>query len=774
MGAPASPAFDKPSHQRRPAIRDFVACTGALAMSVAVSPAAAQSGQWAYCGGPLVPPMPESDVTGNRVSGQADRAKYVGDKARYTLFGDAKVRRGDRQVSGERLRYDDAEGTVKGDGGLRLREPGVAVEADRGQFQLADDTGEAEDVNYRFATGHLHGEATRMFLLGDERTRYESVTVTTCNPGDEIWELRASEVTVDEGEGFGEAWNARLALGGVPVAYTPWLRFPVGRERQTGFLAPVIGSGDEGGFRASAPFYWNIAPNYDATITPTFFADRGAKLDTQFRYLEPWITGELNLDYLPSDDLANKDRWAINQRHDIAFGEHLRARVRQQRVSDVEYPDDFDTSFNGNTERFLESEAAVSWSERDWSLNGDFQNFQTIDDTISKRSKPLERAPSLDFRYDPARTLGPTWVDYDLEATGTRFAHPNESLVTTGDRLDVTPRVSLPLETLGYFFEPAVRLRHTSYDLDRRKGASGEPETLDRTLPIYSLDAGLFFERPASLLGDNVKQTLEPRVFFVHTPQENQQDLPRFDTQLAQLTFGQLFEPDRFTGADRVGDQTRASFGVTSRFVDEVTGREYFSLSGGGLAHFEEREVTIGNSTREGARFDDDLNETGLTALVSEAEINLPGGLSADVEGLLDPNDTGNYELRNRLRYKSSSGVILNGRYRMRQLNNSRREETANASAALPVSRRWTLLGAVRVDLIDDQADAAFAGIQYQSCCFALRGAYRTQLDSNAGGGGGTQRNDSIMFELELKGLGGFGDELVTLFRDGVPGYNGR
>lgn len=751
-------------------IRGLTVSTG-LIIGVASTPAAAQGGEWAYCGGPLVPAMPAAEGGADTVTGEADRARYDGQARQYVFIGDATVQRGDRQISGERLSYREGEETVEGQGGLRLREPGVAVEATEGSFRLDEETGQASDVRYRFAEGHLHGEAASMTFLSDQRTRYRSVTMTTCNPGEEVWELRASEVTVDQGEGFGEAWNARLALGGVPVAYTPWLRFPVGRERQTGFLAPAIGGGGDNGFTTTVPFYWNIAPNYDATITPKYFADRGGMLGTEFRYLEPWIEGRVRGSFLPDDERFGDDRWSINQEHDLRLGDQFRAEVDQQRVSDSEYPDDFNNSFNGNTERFLESRGSATWTASDWSVSTEVQNFQTVDETIPDASRPLERAPSVRLRYDPLETFGPRWLDYGLEAEGTRFAHPFESQVDTGDRFDTTARVSLPFETLGYFIEPAVSLRHTEYDLDRPTDA---PEQPDRTVPTYSLDAGLFLERPAPLFGDDTKQTLEPRVFFAHTPERNQDELPLFDTQLAQLSFNQLFRADRFTGADRVGDQERGSFGVTSRLVDNNTGREYVSVSGGGIVHFDERQVRIGNRRREGARFDDDINETGLTALVSEAELNLPGGLSANLDGLLDPNDTGNYQWRTRLRYKSSSGIILNGRYRMRQLNDSRVQELANASTALPVTRRWTLFGAIRVDLIDDEVESGFSGVQFEGCCYALRGVYRTELDSSPGPDGGTARDSSFMIELELKGLGGVGDDLTNFLNEGVPGYQRR
>jgi LPS-assembly protein len=751
-------------------MRRLAVSTGVV-MGVVTTPAAAQSGQWAYCGGPLVPAMPASEASGDTIKGEADKARYDGRTQRYTFIGNASVRRSDRQISGKRLSYDRGTDTVRGEGDMQLREPGVAVEATSGSFRLEDDTGEAEDVRYRFAEGHLHGDAASMTFLSDERTRYQSVTMTTCNPGDEIWELRASEVTVDHGEGFGEAWNARLAVGGIPVAYTPWLRFPVGRERQTGFLAPSIGGGGDNGFTAKAPFYWNIAPNYDATITPTFFAERGAMLGTELRYLEPWIDGEIRGSFLPDDDRFGEDRWSINQEHRLRLGNHFRAEVDQERVSDSEYPDDFDTSFNGNTERFLESRGSASWTSSDWSVSTEVQNFQTVDETIADADRPLEREPSVRFRYDPFETLGPRWLDYGLDAEATRFTHPFESQRDTGDRFDTTARVSLPFETLGYFIEPAVHLRHTDYDLDR---PTNEAEQPDRTVPTYTVDAGLFLERPAPLFGNDMKQTLEPRLFLAHTPERDQDDLPLFDTQPAQLTFGQLFRADRFTGADRVGDQKRASFGVTSRLVDGANGREYVSVSGGGIVHFDERDVQIEDSRREEARFDDDIDEEGLTALVSEAELNLPGGLSANLDGLLDPNNTGNHEWRTRLRYKSSSGIILNGRYRMRQLDDSRVQEFANASTALPVTRRWTLFGAVRFDLIDDEADTAFAGAQYEGCCFAVRGVYRSELDATGSSAGGTERDNTFMIELELKGLGGVGDDLTNFLSDGVPGYQRR
>jgi len=736
--------------------RISLAATTAAVAALGMSPGFAQTDRWVYCEGPLVAEMPADPGTGDRIAGSAEQARYDGQKGEYRLLGDATIRRGDRQISGERLNYSEAEQTVDAEGDVRLREPGVAVNARRGQFRLSDDTGEAEDINYRFAQGHLSGEAGRVSFLGDDRTRYEEVTLTTCEPGEEVWELRASEVTIDQGRGQGEAWNARLAVGDVPVAYTPWLQFPVGSQRQTGLLAPILGSNDDDGLTTGLPFYWNIAPNYDATITPRLFQKRGAMLDTQFRYLRPWIAGEIRTTYLPSDDRFGDDRWAINQAHRVASGTHLRARLEQQRVSDPDYPKDFDNSLDGNRERFLESRASATWSESDWSISADGQDWQTIDQTIAPVNQPLARRPRLRARYEPVTTLGPTWIDYGTEIEATRFAHPVASQRDTGDRWDATARISAPVETLGYFIEPGVQVRHTRYDLERPGNQATQPQ---RTVPSYSLDAGLFLERPAPLFGEATKQTLEPRLFLLYTPERDQDELPVFDTQRAQLTFDQLFRVNRFTGADRVGDAQQASWGLTSRLVDQSNGREYFSIAGGGIVYFADRAVTL----------DGQPETKELSELIGKAELDLPGGLSARLDGLVDPKETGNHEWRTALRYRGSAGVILNGQYRTRQVAGSRVRETANASAALPITRRWTVFGGIRYDLIERASDTGFTGLQYEDCCYAVRGVYRSTLDPQTQGG--TERDNTFLLQVELKGLGGVGNEITDFLNDAVPGY---
>ncbi len=720
---------------------------------------AQDNGRWALCAAPLLEPVAgdaEARATGRapvRIS--ADQASVSGSPPVYEFTGGVMLRRGDQTFTGEQLRYDTGAGEIQADGAIRLRESGLLIAGERARYWLAPERGRFEGVSeYRIAAGHLQGRAERIIREGPTVSRYEGVTLSTCLPGREFWTLRAGSAEIDTQSRQGRARDAVLAIGGLPVFYTPYLQFPVGDERLSGFLAPTIGQSQASGATVALPWYWNIAPDRDATLTPTLYGKRGLMLGGEFRYLEDWVEGEIDGSYLPDDDAFGEDRWSIDQDHRLAVGGSLRGRLHQQRVSDPFYTDDFSNDFDTRSAAFLESEASLAWARNGFTASVDTQYWQQIDQAIQEDDEPYAREPRLRLGYNPVDGIGP--LDYSLNAEVTEFTHP-VSERTRGRRVDMAPRIALPWRRLGYYLEPAVTWRYTDYDLDGT--LPGDDATPSRSMPLYTLDAGLFLERPGTLF-DGVYQTLEPRLFYRYAPKRDQSDLPVFDSAATTLTYSGMFRETTFSGPDRIEDGERLTTGVTTRFVDERSGREYLRASVGQIHYFGDREVAAdGDPARN------------QSEIITELRLNLPRGFSASTDYRWDPETSGNRSLRALLRWQGGSERIVNLGLRQRERDGDTTLDQAEASFTLPVATGWRLFGGLLQDLQGGDARERFLGVEQAGCCHAWRLVSRESLQRDPDRDG-ARLERAFMLELELRGLGGIGDRIRPFLRDEIDGYD--
>lgn len=715
-------------------------------------------GRWALCGAPLLEPVAgdptRRDAADTPVQIVADRGEIQGDPAIYQFDGNAVLTRADQTLRGERMRYERDAGLVIVEQSARLREAGLLIAGDSARYRLDADQGRFEGVGeYRIGAGHLQGSATRIIREGPVRSRYEGVTLSTCMPGDELWQLSATTASINTDTRQGRAWNAVLSIHDLPVFYTPYLQFPVGDERLSGFLAPTIGQSDTNGTTVSLPWYWNIAPNQDATITPTSYWKRGVLLDTEYRYLQTWIEGDISASYLPDDDRFGDDRWAIDQTHELRLGDSVRGELRQQRTSDTEYSNDFGDEFSYRSERFLESHARLGWAEGPFTAAVDTQYWQRVDRDASASSEPLAREPRLQLGYRPIRAPGPFDWSVDLETVA--FSHPDADR-TRGRRTDLNPRISLPWRTLGYYVEPAVSWRYTEYDL--KGDLPGETATPDRSMPIYSVDAGVFLERQSTLF-DGVYQTLEPRLFYRQAPTRNQADLPDFDTSAPSLTFSGLFRENGFSGVDRIEDGERLSLGLTSRFVDSASGRETLRVSVGQIFYTDDRTVAP-----------DDEATRDRSDYITELRLSLPQGFTAQADYRWDPEETGNNNLRTILRWQGRDRAAANLSFRRREAGGERVLDQVGGTVAMPVARGWRVFAGMLEDLEADETRERFIGLQQSGCCHALRLISRETLNRGAAGDA-ARLEQEILLELELKGLGGIGDRIQPFLSDEIDGY---
>lgn len=687
------------------------------------------------------PPLAPAPVDDTATRFSADRFSADAQGA-YVLEGNVSGTTGGRRIAADRMTYDAEGKTATAEGAVSYRDRSLLVDADSASFNLITDQGELTGTEYRLLDGPGRGRAARAELEGAARTRLERVTYTTCPPEDEDWVLSAKRVTLDHEEGIGSARDVVLRFGNLPIAWLPWASFPLDERRKTGFLFPTVGSGDDG-LDLSVPYYLNLAPNYDATLTPRLITERGLMLGGEFRYLTPSSAGELRFEYLPDDDITGDDRGIVHFDNVSRLSPRWRFDLSLNNASDNAYFEDFGDSLDVAATTFLHSQAALSGAGHWWETALVADDYQTLNNFANPDREPYRRLPRL---YASARrAIGDTPFFW---AAGGEVVYFDRDAGTTGSRIDLYPTLGARLDGAAGFLESRLGVRYTSYQLDRADG----PESPDRTLPVFSVDGGLVFERAWE---GGWRQTLEPRFFYLHVPYEDQDDLPVFDTTDLDFEFGQLFRDNRFSGADRLGDANRLTLALTSRLFDPETGRAPLTASIGQIAYFEEREVQLPG---------DPVATRDTSPLITEIEYSPVEAWSAVLGLHLDLEEGGTDKRVMGLRYRPDNGGLFNLSYRFRRGG----LEVADASAIWPMSDQWRLIARWYYDMDGGRTLEALGGLEYQSCCWAARIVARHYVHNRQG-----DTRDGIYVQLELRGLGTLGGSRAADVLDrGILGYS--
>lgn len=699
-----------------------------------------------------VPREGDRETSGTELS--AERFD-VSDRKVYTLDGSVEIRRADQFLAADSLRYDTAAGRYEAEGNVHYQDRGLLLGADRAEGELAEDRSTLQQVRYQLLEARGNGEADTAVVQG-EVSVLDRVTYTTCDPGSSGWQLRATLVELDQAEGIGTARNATLRLGPVPILYLPYASFPIDERRRTGFLFPSIGSSQDSGIDVSAPYYINLAPNYDLTLTPRLLAKRGAMLASEFRYLTPNHRGEISGTWLPNDDRTGDDRSSFGFQHYGRLGPLWNVRANINTVSDDRYFEDFGDSLTAASTSLLESTAGLYGRGRYWSASISAQDWTITDPFLPDGLEPFRRLPRLLYSYD--RPLQ-DWFVAGVRAETVVFDHDDRPGAT---RYDLYPYVAFPVERAAWYLRPQLAYRYTGYDLDAEYLERFESRSPSRGTPIASLDAGMIFERQAHLFGRGMLQTLEPRLYYLRVPYENQDDLPLFDTQELTFGFAQLFRSNRFSGADRQMDANQATFALTTRLLEESSGRERLSASIGQIRYFDPQRVRL-----PGVAYTDPAG----SALVGDVELVLSDRWRVGVSQQWDPEDELSDLSALRAQYRWGGAGVFNFAYRFRRetataLGNAVALEQVDASFVAPISERWRLVGRWNYSLLDESTLEALAGFEWESCCLAARVLTRHYVRNREG-----ERNNGIYIELELKGLATLGRKSGELLERAILGY---
>ena len=678
----------------------------------------------------------------------ADFAEIVDQQT--TLFrGDVSFSRADQILTADQVTHFKQSARVEARGDVYYRELGLSAHGQSAIMHLDDNRGTFDDVQFVLDQSPARGSASQIRILNPQQTEFDQVTYTTCEPGKTDWQLEAETLNIDDETGLGVARNVWVEFKDTPIFYTPYVSFPIDDRRMSGFLVPSFGNSDDRGFELITPYYWNIAPNYDATLIPRYMTDRGLMLGGQFRYLTPSSNGEVAAEWLPNDQETDESRGQISYQHMTRFNRQLTAEMDLNLLSDDEYLEDFGDSLDAGSNRHVHSEALLRYQGSGWSLLGKVENYDTIDDAIASVDRPHRRLPQILHTLRPMPIGGGT--EFDMRNEYVYFDH---SADTRGSRVDIQPGISLPIRRAAGFITPRASLRHTQYALDNE--AAGIDDSASRTLPILSLDSGLYFDRENAFGG--FEQTLEPRLFYLYVPHDDQDEIPLFDTSEYDFGFTQLFRENRFSGADRQSDANQLTLAVTTRLLEPSTGIERLRASIGSIVYLDKPEVTL--------RPNQTPVEDDTSAVVGELNTQFTEHWQFRSALKYDPHQSMTDRASAGIHFRDGNQRILNLSYRTRQ-DIARQVEQTDVSYKWPLSQTWSTIGRWNYSLEYDRTLEAFLGVEKDTCCWRFRILARRYLNDALD----EEPNDSIMFQLELKGLSSFGAKLESFLQDGILGY---
>lgn len=706
---------------------------------------------------------------------------------KMSAIGNAEVHRGDQALYGDRIDYDMINEELHVSGNGRLEQTDMKVIGPDLRMKLGEREGEMKDPvftmqNVKFMPGargraklaeptdptlvnpmlgkkpqaapitFARGDAKSVTLDGPDREHFVDARYTTCAEGVDDWYLRAKDLELDHSTDTATAKNASVEFKGVPILYTPWIDFPFSGQRKSGFLSPTFGTTSINGAQFSLPYYWNIAPDMDATITPLYMSKRGAMLGGDFRYLGEQYSGRDKVDFLQHDDMTGKTRWGADLVHKQNFGNGWSGSYDIKRVSDDKFLSDMTTNIVATSTVNLPQQGTLSYGTSSLNSSLYFNAIASEFQTLDNKSYPYFRLP--EFNLSASSDWGN--VTGNMYAQWVSFEQSNNAPDNVkGSRLTSYPNVSLPLNSSYGYIVPKLGAKYWTYNLRGNTVIPGTAENYqsDSTaLPIFSVDSGVYFDRNFRVVKNSYTQTLEPRLFYVYIPYQDQSMLPVFDSAQADLNMTTLFTENQFSGNDRVNNANQVSMAVTSRLIDDKTGAQRLAATIGQRYYFVNQKVTIpGTPARTG-------NNSDLFAAAT-AELLTHWNLNAAWQYNTDTNSTYRSDFGGR--YNPGGGRILNMTYRYTQDS----LEQVDLAGEWPLGRRWYGLGRLNYSLRDSNLIEGIAGAEYDAGCWKARFVAHRLSTATAGD------STSLFFQLELGGLTSIGTSPLKLLQRSISGY---
>jgi len=746
------------------------------------------------------------------------------------LNGRVRVRQDARTVTSDSVNYDQKTGRVVVKGAVDFEDPKLRVRSDDGHYDI-NGAASFDQANFQLMDRNGRGFAKDINVLPEGKIKLDQVRYTTCPVGNEDWMLQASSLHLDTNLQEGVARNVTMRFKDVPIFYTPYISFPVGDERKSGLLFPSFGHSGNNGFELQVPYYFNLAPNYDLTLTPGLLSARGVQLGEQFRYLTTSSHGQVDATFLPSDAKARGDRSYIRVSDITDFKRGMRFDADIASVSDSRYFEDFAVGSDQTSVTFLERRADILYYDDAWRVRGELQNFQTIDITVPTTcavvtaasvpalcdQRPYSRVPRIE-----ADALWPVPGTPVELALGSEIVNFVREVGPTGVRFNAAPEIRWSSRGPGYFFEPAIGYDFTQYDL--KNAAADGPNassTPTRKLPFARVDTGLVFERNAGSQGQRTL-TLEPRVVYSYVPYRNQDGLPIFDTGLPDLNLTELFRTNRYVGEDRIGDANQVAVALTTRLFDHVSGAQYLSATIGQIRYFSTPKVGLPEQATAAASAVALVTVPGVNplAMPGQALVNSRGQILMTIPGqyvsglpyqsfpqalaatalgqaavfpasdivadvavtaykhfsfnfdyLWNPYTSQTDKSEVSLQYRPDPTRVVNIGYRFQQniLTQGVILKQWDGSVAWPIARHWNTVGRWVYSLEDKKTIEQVAGFEYKSCCYRVQLVQRRYITNRAGG-----LDTSIALQLELTGLSSVGKRADSFLEQSIRGYSTR
>jgi LPS-assembly protein len=687
--------------------------------------------------------------------------------------GNVDLTRADQHLMADKASYDTVAETMDAQGNVIYSEDQLALSSDTASLSLAKDEARLRKALFIAGEAPLRGSAETVYRDSKILSRYNEAAFTSCPPGNQDWIAHASRLKINRETGQGAAKHAWLEFKGVPVLYTPYISFPTDNRRLSGLLAPTWGSTQRNGFDTSIPFYWNIAPNFDTVITPRYMAKRGGMLRNKFRYLTETSRGTFGTEYMPYDQILDKARYSASLKDQSVITPNLRSYLDLNYVSDKTYFNDLNNALGFQSSSYLPSQALLSYGQRGIGLSAAMVHYQSVDKTITDAQMPYDILPRVALNLNHNFDSMPVTLAMDNQ-----YSYFYHSEHVNGQRLNLAPSLSVPLESSAGFFIPRITAQYTQYELSGQTAAeqlAGQPTSISRMLPIFSADSGMSFEKQLDFGGSPYTHTLEPRAFYLYIPRKDQSNIPLFDTSTFDTNFYSLFRENRFSGLDRVQEANQITLAATSRLIDSTTGLEPLKLSLGQILYFQDRTVDL-----------DYLNNTHATQtsktsnFIGEVSGQMTKNLSYLTGAQWDPEANSLARGQAVLKFRNQPDEIFDIGYRYRRKNltdpTTRIQPTTisqtDVSFRWPLFGQWYGLGRWQYSLNFDKTTESFIGLEKENCCWRFRIIGRRFINgTNTTNAYDAKPETAFFVQLELKGLTSFGDSVDTFLQTNLNGY---
>ncbi|MBB1268679.1 LPS assembly protein LptD [Shewanella sp. SR44-3] len=687
------------------------------------------------------------------------------------FVGDVSFSQGLRHIAADEATLDQRQQQLSASGNLIFKDEKLTVTADSLEAQMSSNSATLENTKYWLHGQQVHGDASKMQITSENNLLLSDTNFTTCPPGDESWLLEAELIKIDSKEEWGEIWNAKLRIADVPILYIPYMTVPVSDKRKTGFLFPNFSTSTTNGVQVSTPYYWNIAPEYDLTFTPDMMSSRGLFTKTQVNYLAGDAQqGQVNFEYLDGDNkLAGApNRYLYNMSHQGAINDNWRVQGNFTDVSDNNYFNDLNSDVNRSTDNQLSRIGEASYFERNWDMSVRVQDIKVLGES----QKPYRVMPQLNLNY----RIADIWqaIDFNFNSELTNFEHQDDSL-NTATRIHLVPSLVWPIQGPAGSFTSEMKLLQTEFFQQATDPSNIYNQDVSRTIPQLRLHGKVNFERAADIWGESYRQTLEPQVQYLYVGYEDQSQIGFYDTAQLQDDYFGLFRDRRFSGHDRIADANQATVGLTSRLLDS-SNREQFKLSVGQIFYLEESKILLNQGIRDAKQ------SASVLAVELDARLYQDWFISGAVQH--DTEHGKNKKSEVTLDYRPSNDKLLQFSYRfvpdLLNTNTNGRVDISQVGmrTSWPLTDSLYFVGNWYHDLKEERDIETYTGIQYESCCWAVRLSYHYRIKTNyddqlnASIDGREEFEKGVYLNFVIKGLGGSGPLGVSdMLNEGLFNY---